>query len=46
MTQDLPETEIDVAGEAEDWDEEALGLDWSEADTQSVVRDVVPYAPD
>jgi len=27
--------------EAEDWDEEDLGLDWNEADAQSVVREIV-----
>jgi hypothetical protein len=28
--------------EAEDWDEETLGLDWNEADAANVVREVVP----
>ena len=32
----------DVDEEAEDWDEETLGLDWNEADAQSLVREVVP----
>ncbi len=27
--------------EAEEWDEEALGLDWNEADAHDVVREVV-----
>ncbi len=27
--------------EAEEWDEEALGLDWNEADAHEVVREVV-----
>jgi hypothetical protein len=27
---------------AEDWDEETLGLDFNEADTQTLVRDVIP----
>jgi hypothetical protein len=36
LEQDL---EDDV--EAEDWDEEDLGLDWNEADARSVVREVV-----
>jgi len=30
------------AEDADDWDEEALGLDWNEADEQNLVRDVVP----
>jgi hypothetical protein len=30
------------AFEAEEWDEEALGLDWNEADAQTLVREVVP----
>jgi hypothetical protein len=35
--------EEDVIGEeADDWDEETLGLDWNEADTQSVVSEVIP----
>jgi len=28
--------------EAEDWDEETLGLDWNEADAQSVLSEVIP----
>ena len=28
--------------EAEEWDEETLGLDWNESEAQSVVRDVIP----
>jgi len=31
-----------VEDEAEDWDEETLGLDWNEADAVSLVREVVP----
>jgi len=27
--------------EAEDWDEETLGLDWDETEEQDVVREVV-----
>jgi len=27
---------------ADDWDEETLGLDWSETEEKSLVRDVVP----
>ena len=30
------------AFEAEDWDEETLGLDWNDADTQSLVDEVIP----
>jgi hypothetical protein len=32
----------DDLDDADDWDEETLGLDWNEADEQSLVRDVVP----
>jgi hypothetical protein len=39
---DQIEFDDDVEDEAEDWDEETLGLDWNEADAVSVVRDVVP----
>ena len=35
-----PEDLEDVV-EAEDWDEETLGLDWNEADAHDVVREVV-----
>ncbi len=38
--QDCDALELD--DEAEDWDEETLGLDWNEADAQSLVREVVP----
>lgn len=34
--------ELDGADDADDWDEETLGLDWNEADEQTLVRDVVP----
>jgi hypothetical protein len=43
--EDLEDYEADVATldeEAEDWDEETLGLDWNEADAQTVFRDVIP----
>ena len=33
--------ELEDDFEAEDWDEETLGLDWNEADARSVVREVV-----
>ena len=42
---DLQDYESDAAvtdQEAEDWDEETLGLDWNEADAQSVVSEVIP----
>jgi hypothetical protein len=39
---DQVEFDDDVEEEAEDWDEETLGLDWNEADAQSLVREVVP----
>ena len=32
----------DELDDADDWDEETLGLDWNEADEQNLVRDVVP----
>ncbi len=28
--------------EAEEWDEETLGLDWNETEAQNVLREVVP----
>ena len=40
-----PERDEDLDDEhddADDWDEETLGLDWNEADEQTLVRDVVP----
>jgi hypothetical protein len=43
--EDLDDYEADpeVADEeAEEWDEETLGLDWNEAEAQTVVRDVIP----
>jgi len=39
---DAVEFDDDVEDEAEDWDEETLGLDWNEADAVSLVREVVP----
>ena len=39
----VEEFEDDVDEEAEDWDEETLGLDWNEADAKSLVREIVPY---
>lgn len=33
--------DLDEGFEAEDWDEEALGLDWNEAEAHDVVREVV-----
>ncbi len=39
---DQIEFDDDVDEEAEDWDEETLGLDWNETDALSVVREVVP----
>jgi hypothetical protein len=32
--------------EAEDWDEETLGLEWNEAEAQNVLREVVPLGSD
>jgi hypothetical protein len=41
-----PERDEDFADDdlddADDWDEETLGLDYNEAEEQSLVRDVVP----
>jgi hypothetical protein len=42
---DLQDIEADPVAfdeEAEDWDEETLGLDWNEAEAQNVVREVIP----
>jgi hypothetical protein len=37
------EVEPDILDEgAEDWDEETLGLDFNEADAQTLLRDVIP----
>ncbi len=36
--------DLDDEFEAEEWDEETLGLDWSEADARNVLREVVPLA--
>lgn len=32
--------ELDGDGEAEDWDEETLGLDWDETEAESVAREL------
>ena len=32
--------DIEPEGEIDEWDEETLGLEWDEAETQSVVRDL------
>jgi hypothetical protein len=32
------DTELD--GDADEWDEEALGLEWDETEAQSIVRDL------
>jgi len=41
-----PERDEDFGDEldddADEWDEETLGLDWNEAEEQNLVRDVVP----
>jgi hypothetical protein len=40
---DALEFDDDLDGdEADEWDEETLGLDWNEADAQRVVQDVIP----
>ena len=38
--EELFEDDPELDGEAEDWDEETLGLDWDESDTQSVAREL------
>jgi hypothetical protein len=43
LQDDTLEFEDDIDGdEADEWDEETLGLDWNEADEQTLVRDVIP----
>jgi hypothetical protein len=32
--------DIELEGDADEWDEDALGLEWDEADAQSIVRDL------
>ncbi len=34
--------DLDDEFEAEEWDEETLGLDWDETEERSVLREVVP----
>ena len=34
------EEDIELDTEAEEWDEETLGLDWDESDALSVARDL------
>ncbi|HEX7220721.1 MAG TPA: hypothetical protein VF280_16035 [Burkholderiales bacterium] len=34
------EAEAEASVEAEDWDEEALGLDWDEAEEQEISREI------
>jgi hypothetical protein len=38
--QELFEDDLELDGEAEGWDEETLGLDLDESDTQSVAREL------
>jgi hypothetical protein len=38
--EELFEDDTELDGEAEDWDSEALGLDWDETETQSVAREL------
>ena len=44
---ELLEQEIDAGAEAEaeDWDEEALGLDWDEAEEQEISRQITSRRP-
>jgi hypothetical protein len=41
-SEDPLDEELDLPsdGEAEDWDEETLGLDWNESDAQSIAREI------
>ena len=32
--------DIECDGDADGWDEDTLGLEWDEADAQSIVRDL------
>jgi hypothetical protein len=32
--------DLELDSEGEDWDEETLGLEWDEAEAQSIVRDL------
>ena len=34
------EVESEAAAEAEDWDEETLGLDWDETEEQEISREI------
>jgi hypothetical protein len=38
--EELFEDDPELDGEAEDWDEETLGLDWDESDMQSVAHEL------
>jgi hypothetical protein len=42
MNDEPRDEELDLPsdGEAEDWDEETLGLDWNESDAQSIAREI------
>jgi hypothetical protein len=37
--------EFPLEQEAEDWDEEALGLDWEESDVQAICDQIVSPRP-
>lgn len=32
--------EIEIGSEADEWDEETLGLEWDESEARSIVRDL------
>jgi hypothetical protein len=34
--------EFQLEQEAEDWDEEALGLDWEESEERAICNEIVP----
>jgi hypothetical protein len=45
LEEDLEDFDTDTAvigEEADQWDEETLGLDWSDADAQTVVDEFIP----
>lgn len=41
MTPEDFDEELELDTEAEDWDEETLGLDWDADEIQTITRDIV-----
>jgi hypothetical protein len=37
---DVDEFDLPEQGEAEDWDEETLGLDWDESEARSITEEI------